>query len=337
MDTDEYYHNICREFIKNPKINPENGSILDKNDYDDYIELCKEYGYIISDEDDNYDEDDYNDYSDYDDYDESFTKIKDIDIKILLNLNDQELNKVCRTNKYINSLCNDDYFWKFKLDDLIGMDLFPTDLRNQGKEIYQKIKKNMISISSDFSYLSSIRQRKLDYIFNWALINNYPSIIDLLITLKLIKNIGSDGMNEAAFRGNIEALNVVANHIRRSSSSNSPAMLKYLSKGFFPDVKGANLAALNNQYEILDLLKEFGVYPDYTYKYANLKPYMGYASKTGDNELLTKLKDIESENIKLINANISPNFSQSKNLIPPPRAPILRRPLLPIPKSINKK
>jgi len=328
MDTDEYYHNICREFIKNPKINPENGKrlIFGKTNYNNYVELCKTYGYIISDEDE---DDDYSDHDDYDDYSSTiFTNIRDIDIKILLDLDDYDLNKVCQTNKYVSSLCNDDYFWKFKLDNLIGMDLFPTDLRNEGKEIYSYLKKNLKNIDIT-SELSRNLGDKLHYIANWAIINNYPSIIDLLLTAKLVKHIDQDNMNESAFRGNIEVLNVLANHIRRSSSSNNPAMLKYLSKGLFPNVKGANLAALNNQYEVLDLLKEFGVYPDYTYKYTNLKPYMDYASKIGDNELLIKLKEIESENIKLLGASTSlpktPKFTIVPLLRPP--IPIIRRQL----------
>ena len=42
-------------------------------------------------------------------------------------------------------------------------------------------------------------------------------------------------------------------------------MLKYLYKGIFPDIKGASLAYLSQQYEVLDLLKEFNIHPDYNY------------------------------------------------------------------------
>jgi hypothetical protein len=305
-------------FIKNPKINPENGKrlIFGKTNYNNYVDLCKIYGYIISDEDEDDEDDEDDNYSDI-----IFTKIRDIDIKILLDLDDYDLNKVCRTNKYVNSLCNDDYFWKFKLDNLIGMDLFPTNLRNQGKEIYQDIKKNQkyIDITSD---LSINLGEKLQYIANWAIINNYPSIIDSLLTAKLVNHINQDDMDESAFRGNIEVLNVLADHIRRSSSSNNPAMLKYLSKGLFPNVKGANLAALNNQYDVLDLLKKFNIHPDYNYTDINLKPYIKYAIEIKDDELLAKLEDIEHENAKLRSASISLTKTQKFTIVSLLRPPI---------------
>jgi hypothetical protein len=40
------------------------------------------------------------------------SKNKDTDFIILMELNDKELAQICRSNKYINSLCNDDTFWR---------------------------------------------------------------------------------------------------------------------------------------------------------------------------------------------------------------------------------
>lgn len=42
----------------------------------------------------------------------SFTKIKDVDIKILNELNDKDLISVCQSNQYANSLCNEDDLWR---------------------------------------------------------------------------------------------------------------------------------------------------------------------------------------------------------------------------------
>ncbi len=41
----------------------------------------------------------------------SFTRIRDIDIEILLKLNDVKICKVFTLNKYFNRLCEDDTFW----------------------------------------------------------------------------------------------------------------------------------------------------------------------------------------------------------------------------------
>jgi hypothetical protein len=318
MDTNEYYNNICQKFINNTKINPENGKrlIFGKTNYNNYIKLCQKYGYIISDdENDDYENDDYenndyenndyenndyenNDYEndDNDDYENiTFTKIKDVNIKILLELDDYELNKICQANKYINTLCNDDYFWKFKLDQLVGMTLFPIDLRNKGKEIYTNFK-NFLDKQKiiEFPYdeysdlLSKLEQDKFDYLSNWATKNNYPSVLNLLIQLKHFPHL--EYINLAALKGNIEVLNVLGNYIKKLSPSNNPVMLKYLSKDIFPNVKGANLANLNKQYEVLDLLKEFNIHPDYNYddlvQYADDMYF-----KFRDDELLLAVKN----------------------------------------------
>lgn len=45
----------------------------------------------------------------------TLTGNKDVDGLILMNLNDYELSRVCRVNKYVNSICNDDMFWLKRL------------------------------------------------------------------------------------------------------------------------------------------------------------------------------------------------------------------------------
>jgi uncharacterized protein YuzE len=49
-----------------------------------------------------------------------FTNIKDINMKILLDIDDKDLIKACLTNKYINSICNDDTFWRNRFFNKYG-------------------------------------------------------------------------------------------------------------------------------------------------------------------------------------------------------------------------
>lgn len=49
-------------------------------------------------------------------YETSFTGIEDIDMMILSNLSDFDLDRACKTNKYLNSLCTNDKFYKYKID-----------------------------------------------------------------------------------------------------------------------------------------------------------------------------------------------------------------------------
>lgn len=45
----------------------------------------------------------------------NFTGHKDADILIMMELDDESLDKFCKTNKYIKSICDDDMFWKQKV------------------------------------------------------------------------------------------------------------------------------------------------------------------------------------------------------------------------------
>jgi hypothetical protein len=42
----------------------------------------------------------------------TLTGIKDVDLKIISELDDYELGKVCSVNKYVHSLCKDENFWR---------------------------------------------------------------------------------------------------------------------------------------------------------------------------------------------------------------------------------
>lgn len=56
-------------------------------------------------------------------YESVFTGIPDVDMQILINLSEYHLENVCRVNKYINSLCTDDKFYKYRLDKYLNRPL----------------------------------------------------------------------------------------------------------------------------------------------------------------------------------------------------------------------
>lgn len=45
----------------------------------------------------------------------AFTGIKDVDLKIISQLEDHEIGKVCQANKYVSRLCEDESFWLNRL------------------------------------------------------------------------------------------------------------------------------------------------------------------------------------------------------------------------------
>ena len=50
----------------------------------------------------------------------SLSKIKDVDKKILMELDDKSLLEFCKTGKYANELCKDELFWKKRFIDKFG-------------------------------------------------------------------------------------------------------------------------------------------------------------------------------------------------------------------------
>ena len=45
----------------------------------------------------------------------AFTGNKDIDLKIIQNLKDEDIPAICRVNKYVSKLCEDENFWLNRL------------------------------------------------------------------------------------------------------------------------------------------------------------------------------------------------------------------------------
>ena len=68
--------------------------------------------------------------------------IKDVDLKILQDLEDTDFEKVCAVNKYVNNLCNDEMFWLNRFISEKNMSLEEIrEIKNDGgdlkyKEIY---------------------------------------------------------------------------------------------------------------------------------------------------------------------------------------------------------
>ena len=55
----------------------------------------------------------------------TFTTNKDVDIDILNRLDDEDLVSFCSVDKYANSLCNDEEFWKRRVVTKYGKYLKP--------------------------------------------------------------------------------------------------------------------------------------------------------------------------------------------------------------------
>ena len=70
----------------------------------------------------------------------SFTKIKDVDLKILSELPDRDLLNVCITDKYAHMICQDEHFWRNRLVSKYGDKVFKYKPENmKWKNYYMQI------------------------------------------------------------------------------------------------------------------------------------------------------------------------------------------------------
>ena len=69
-----------------------------------------------------------------------FTKIKDVDLRILSELNDRDLLNVCVTNKYAHKICQDEHFWRNRLVSQYGDKVFKYKFKDMNwKNYYMQI------------------------------------------------------------------------------------------------------------------------------------------------------------------------------------------------------
>ena len=76
-----------------------------------------------------------------------FTKIKDVDLRILSELEDRDLLNVCLTNKYANKICQDEHFWRNRLVSQYGDKVFKYRPDMSWKNYYMQI--NICRIPND--------------------------------------------------------------------------------------------------------------------------------------------------------------------------------------------
>lgn len=65
--------------------------------------------------------------------------IKDIDLKILQELEDTDFDKVCSVNKYVKKLCDDETFWLNRLMSRMDIEEIRDIKEDDGKFLYKEI------------------------------------------------------------------------------------------------------------------------------------------------------------------------------------------------------
>ncbi len=93
---------------------------------------------------------------------------KDVDRKILNNLEDIDLVNLCQTNKKANSLCNDQVFWMnrvFHKFGYVGGDVLRKNKKDRSwSEYYIKDLRKINSTNADKYLLTGSKNNRLDYV-----------------------------------------------------------------------------------------------------------------------------------------------------------------------------
>src|SRR5581483_204211 len=116
---------------------------------------------------------------------------KDTDLQILQNLNDTDFPTICKVNKYIHSLCENESFWlnrfllktKYTRMDLDNMrkPIKPNDGPLTYKKLYEYLQLNntdkvkWIIIKRDNVYLYKAHNRKWNWLANPEFLSKYNS------------------------------------------------------------------------------------------------------------------------------------------------------------------
>jgi len=94
----------------------------------------------------------------------TFTGLKDTDLLILMELEDKELFEVCSLNKYLRSLCNNDYFWYNRIVKKYGekeIEVAKQKNNSTWKKYYIHLIKSNLKLWFDRSKNFYLSQKKL--------------------------------------------------------------------------------------------------------------------------------------------------------------------------------
>ena len=152
------------------------------------------------------------------------TDVPEIMTQVLLFLNYKDLMNTCRTNKALYKLCQDDYFWKLKVEYCCGM--FTED--KPPNITYHQQYIDLITIDNPFD----------------AMWKNRLDVLKLLAHNKIFPH--QSAVNWAAQYSSLEIIKCIAQ-----------------TTGLYPDQNGVNWAASHGRLDVLEWsAKTQKIYPD---------------------------------------------------------------------------
>jgi hypothetical protein len=205
--------------------------------------------------------------------------VPEITSQILLSLDYEDLINACQTNKDFNKVCQDEYFWKLKVEHDYGM-------LTQDKPLNITYRQQYIDLMTIEDLKFAVLTGRLDLLKWLAKRGIYPDQrnangaayrgqLEVLKWLAQIRGVypDQDGTNKAASMGRLEVLKWLAqtrdlypdqHGISNAVLKGKLEVLKWLVqvRKFYPDQWNAGRAASRGQLEFLDWLAQLNIYPD---------------------------------------------------------------------------
>lgn len=149
----------------------------------------------------------------------------DVNMKILNDLDDQDLSKACQVDKYFNQICNNEAFWRRRIEKF-----FPEDLNKKGMfQTFRDFYKELRDLVNNNDRPTAIKK----------------GFLGVLKTFNVKRtNLRLSDANWAARHGQLEILKWLA------------------TRGILPDLDGADFAVMNGHLEVLKWLEIRGILPN---------------------------------------------------------------------------
>ena len=174
--------------------------------------------------------------------------ISELDWDFMLGLPLESINSLCLVNTQIQSICQNDEFWREKVDRFYGVSAY----KPQGMTYREQFS----TFNPDAYPITSIRTGRIDELvylmkrglvpnFKWTTVavqNNQIEILDLLASRNILPD--ELALDQAAANGQLNVLQWAAGH------------------GKFPDQSRVNTAARNGRVDVLNWAAQHNIYPD---------------------------------------------------------------------------
>ena len=182
-----------------------------------------------------------------------FTDVYDINKEILLGLDYQTLGRACRANASINTICEDDRFWREKVRRDFGVEKYKPE-----EITYQRQYRELVKATN---YVPAIKDNRLDILI---------ALEKKGIALSREEDYLIDHVNRAAGEGHLQVLEWLAvrnilptkRGVDYAAENGYLQVLEWLAtRNILPTRAGAVMAAENGHLEVLKWLATMNILP----------------------------------------------------------------------------